>query len=423
MKICDGADWFDPAFVSTILNDIHETPRFHRKQWEFAAILNALRSAGVVTSGAKGISFGSGQELPLYALANQVAEIWATDLYTADSAWPTARTDNIDHVTDFVREGAPFETKRQRIFARSMDMREIEFPDSTFDFAYSSSAVEHIGGWQDFERHLAEVRRVLKPNGVYVMTTDISFGPTTECPGNFKFDPARLEWWLQNSGMSYRPQVDCRIAQHFINTPIPADIACYITPDSGRIHENLFGMLVMAHNITGCHPHTSVLLEMRKAEATKTPVEFLGFSATRDFLLSARQSLATILEEADLHPHPAPWIPASSKHELWATTYMWLGAKARRVRVEVDVEEPGSITLGVNKCHSDRYWEATVHIPEEVHSVSAGVEAEIPLLCQPEYTYAIYGRALPGTRLKNVRVVVEDARKGAPLLVSNVRPI
>ena len=41
-----------------------------------------------------------------------------------------------------------------------MDMRQIEFDDESFDFAYSSSAVEHIGGWDEFRQHLTDVRRV-----------------------------------------------------------------------------------------------------------------------------------------------------------------------------------------------------------------------------------------------------------------------
>ncbi len=410
MKVCDGADWFSDTFSSIIKHELHEVPRFHRKQWEFAAILNALGSAGVVTPTAKGISFGSGQELPIYALANRVAEIWATDLYTADSAWPTARPDSPDLVTDYVRSGAHFATNQDRVFAKSMDMRTIEFPDNHFDFAYSSSAVEHIGGWQDFAQHLAEVRRVLKPGGVYVMTTDISFGPPTACPGNFKFDPAGLEWWLQNSGMDYDPLVDCRIAEHYINTPLPADFACYITPDRGRIQHNLFGMLTMAQNLTGCHPHTSVLLTMRKAPVQARQVTFIGYDETRHFLLKARQSLQSILEESDLYPHPAPWMPESLKAERWATTYMWLGSQPRVAKVRMRLAEAGRVTIGVNKCHSDQYWVPEVHILEDVHTVEANTEFLVPLRLDANYTYALHGRAVDGGTLREIAVHIEDAR-------------
>jgi ubiquinone/menaquinone biosynthesis C-methylase UbiE len=65
---------------------------------------------------------------------------------------------------------------------------EIEFGDNGFDFADSSSVVEHIGGWDEFRRHLSEVKRVLKRGSVYVPTTEISYGNTIEARGNYKFN-------------------------------------------------------------------------------------------------------------------------------------------------------------------------------------------------------------------------------------------
>ena len=422
MKICDGADWFNEGFASIISRELNEVPRFHRKQWEFAAIFEALSKSGAIQPDSIGISFGSGQELPIYALANHVSQIWATDIYTADTAWPTARTADPENVTQFVREGAPFPTNIDRVFAKSMDMCSIEFPDNHFDFAYSSSAVEHIGGWDNFERHLAEVRRVLKPGGIYVMTTDISFGPSTECPGNFKFNPERLEWWLQKSGMAYEPVVDCRVAHHYINTPMPADLACYLTADNGRVQQNLFGTLVMAHCLTGAHPHTSVLLSMKKEKPEIRPVEFIGYQDTMTFLLKARDQLRTILEESTLYPNPAPWMPEDLKSERWATTYMWLGGRARTVRVKIAVDQPGMVTIGVNKAHSDRYWDARVDITETVHAITREAEFDFPLLCDEAFSYAVYGRALPGCKIIHVSVVLDDARAYSPVAMNVSRP-
>lgn len=303
-----------------------------------------------------------------------------------------------------------------------MDMRTIDFPDNHFDFAYSSSAVEHIGGWEDFAQHLSEVRRVLKPGGVYVMTTDISFGPPTECPGNFKFDPAGLEWWLRSSGMDYEPVVDCRITEHYINTPLPADLACYITPDKGRIHHNLFGMLTMAHNLTGCHPHTSVLLQMRKVPARFEKVDFSGYAQTKAFLLQARASLQSILEESDLYPAPAPWMPDNLRSERWATTYMWLGAQSRIAKVRIAIDGAGQVTFGINKCHSDQYWVAEVHVTEDVYPVTNEIELLVPLHLDPKYTYALHGRAIGGASIQEVTVQIADARSFAPIPGVTVTP-
>ena len=45
---------------------------------------------------------------------------------------------------------------------------QIPFPDNTFDYVFTKSAIEHFS---DTDRFLREIRRVLKPNGVVVILT------------------------------------------------------------------------------------------------------------------------------------------------------------------------------------------------------------------------------------------------------------
>ncbi len=156
MKVCDAADWFGTALGPTITSELREVPRLHSKQWEFAMKFNLLREAGVLHADASGLSLGTGRESLIYAIANHVKHVWATDLYTQDAIWADARTVDIDA---FIRGAPPFSTRVDRISAKNMDMRQIEFEDNSFDFAYSSSAVEHIGSWHDFRCHLSEVKR------------------------------------------------------------------------------------------------------------------------------------------------------------------------------------------------------------------------------------------------------------------------
>jgi SAM-dependent methyltransferase len=307
MKVCDIADWFTGELSSVVRSDLHEVPRFHRKQWEFGQKFLALRDAGVLRDDAVGISFGAGRELLLYAVANHVRHLWATDLYNPATAWPDARTHDIDA---FVRADPPFPTRIDRLSARDMDMREIAFPDESFDFAYSSSAVEHIGRWDDFRTHLNEVRRVLKPGGVYVMTTDIIYGPAWEQLGNYKFTPEGLQWWLQESGMHYERLVDCRIAHHRANAPMPADIMPAMTLDGGNDRPNLFNGLLQAQMLMGRHPHSSVILVMRKAPTDSPSVEFPGYEETKAFLYGAREVWEEFAAHSRLGPHPAAYMPA-----------------------------------------------------------------------------------------------------------------
>lgn len=50
---------------------------------------------------------------------------------------------------------------------RVMDMERLEFPDETFDFAYSSLAIHYL---EDWSQTFAEVFRVLKPNSFFLFS-------------------------------------------------------------------------------------------------------------------------------------------------------------------------------------------------------------------------------------------------------------
>lgn len=56
----------------------------------------------------------------------------------------------------------------ERVDLRLMDATRLEFADDTFDLVYSFHALEHI---DDPDLALQEMRRVLKPNGVYCIGT------------------------------------------------------------------------------------------------------------------------------------------------------------------------------------------------------------------------------------------------------------
>lgn len=75
-----------------------------------------------------------------------------------------ADTTGIDLVTQFTLDHAQAAPAK----LLEMDAREMRFEDASFDFIYSFHALEHIAGP---ERALAEMRRVLKPGGHYLIGT------------------------------------------------------------------------------------------------------------------------------------------------------------------------------------------------------------------------------------------------------------
>lgn len=72
-------------------------------------------------------------------------------------------------------ENARLEGVFERIEIRTADMREIPFPDSTFDTIVSSWAVHNLYEAKDREKALREIVRVLKPGG-WLLLRDIKHG-------------------------------------------------------------------------------------------------------------------------------------------------------------------------------------------------------------------------------------------------------
>ena len=60
-----------------------------------------------------------------------------------------------------------------RIDVQNADIRELPFPDASFDVVVSSLVIHNISAAKERERALAEIRRVLKSGG-YFAVIDIS---------------------------------------------------------------------------------------------------------------------------------------------------------------------------------------------------------------------------------------------------------
>ena len=282
-KVCDGADWFDPELLAVIDGDLRELARFHRKQWEFAMILLALRRRGVLRSDAVGLSMGAGKERLLYAIAHNVRRVVATDLYDPGTEWDKARTADPDR---YIKEDKPFPVDDAKLEGLRMDMRSLDFEDATFDFCYSSCAIEHIGGREDFLTHLREAHRVLKPGGVYALTTELHYGPETiDHAHNYYFSAGYVRDLVADSDFAAEPEIDARIAHHRINYPLPANLdrLCFDGPD--RLANRLLGEAPHVQLLLGRHPFTSLSLVLKKEPRARKPALcFSGLEESREFL-------------------------------------------------------------------------------------------------------------------------------------------
>jgi len=216
-KLCDAADWADPRLLAVAREAYGLQPRINPRMWEFTMAYLALARAGMLDGDKHGLTFGSGREPLIFAAASRAASLLATDLYTADSSWDIARTDS---PKDFVLRAAPPGFNASNLEVRSMDMRTVDVPDASVDFCYSISAFEHIGDDPDFLQHLREVRRVLRPGGVYVMTTEVRLGHQTSASrGNYCFAIDHLLRLFQEAGLHPEPHIDMRLSDMAENDP------------------------------------------------------------------------------------------------------------------------------------------------------------------------------------------------------------
>jgi hypothetical protein len=86
---------------------------------------------------------------------------------------------------------------------------------------------------------------------------------------------------------------------------------------------------------------------------------------------------------------------------------MLLGAVPRAVTVRIQTDRPGDISIGINKIHSDALTETVVHEPERTERTTGDIEFRFTIDPEPEWTYAVHGRALNEIVLRNVSVLIE----------------
>lgn len=371
-KICDAADWFDPEVCDIISEELKEPARFHRKQWEFAMIFRSLQSLGMLHPGTLGLSMGGGKERLLYSIARHVKHLVVTDLYDPQTTWDCARTEDPDM---YIKTDKPFDVDDTKIRALRMDMRALDFPDESFDFAYSTCAIEHIGGREDFLQHLNEVHRVLKDGGVYVLTTEFHFGGEVIAdPENFIFSPTYLRDLFLQCRLAPEPRFDARITPHNVNRPLPTQIMnlCYGCEEV--IPHQLFEQIPHVQLLRGRHPFSAALFVLKKSATEERPKDIIfdGFESSKELLDSGVEEYRNTLDSHQVHINPFSALPRRSSRffadhaeffreemnarsgspEVFHSDYFWFGSGFREFEVTLhvhDVTVEGSIELRIHR--------------------------------------------------------------------------
>ena len=182
-KVCCIEDWDNPELQELVPQlqsaSFHEKSKgiltrmpgqIHRKDWEWAMGIIAMRRFGKLNRDCTAIGVGAGKELVLFYLANRLGHVRATDLYNV-KAWESfAPADFPENPEKY----APFPYDKGSLVVSRMDALKLEFPSNSFDVAFSFSSIEHFGG----ENHagalqsVREMARVLKPGGIAAVATE-----------------------------------------------------------------------------------------------------------------------------------------------------------------------------------------------------------------------------------------------------------
>lgn len=162
---------------------IKEAPRYHRKQWEFVYIAQALWERGMLKPGMKGLGFGVGQE-PLVALfASHGCTITATDM-DSNQAQQVGWTQTNQHAGNLARLNAREicgpEDFEELVAFETVDMNHIPPHLHGYDFCWSACCFEHLGSIPQGLEFVKNSLKTLKPGGLAIHTTEFNLSSNTK---------------------------------------------------------------------------------------------------------------------------------------------------------------------------------------------------------------------------------------------------
>jgi hypothetical protein len=184
-ELCKAKDFKNEWFLRWC-KELDESPGFHRKQWEFIFVAQALWERDCLAENKSGLVFAVGTE-PLPALfANYGCRIVATDIFPAigiEKGWNNGQLCfGVEQLN--TRNLCPDEKFRKNVSYRPVDMNEIPDDLSGFDFNWSSCSFEHLGTIEKGFEFLKNQLKTLKPGGWAVHTTEYNISSNDETQDN-----------------------------------------------------------------------------------------------------------------------------------------------------------------------------------------------------------------------------------------------
>jgi SAM-dependent methyltransferase len=173
-ELCKAQDFY-ADWYQRWCNELREKPNFHRKQWEFVYVMQALWERGCIAKGKKGLVFAVGSEPGPSVFANYGCEILATDIFPEQGielGWTAA--DQLCFGVESLNKRQLCDDKllHEKVRYRAVDMNNIPDDLKEFDFTWSSCSFEHLGSIDKGIDFLKNQLKTLKPGGWSVHTTE-----------------------------------------------------------------------------------------------------------------------------------------------------------------------------------------------------------------------------------------------------------
>lgn len=185
-ELCKAKD-YHAAWYLRWCDELNEVPNFHRKQWEYIYIMQALWERGCIAAGKSGLVFAVGNE-PLPAMfAKYDCNILATDIFPEQGiakGWDN--TNQLCFGLDRLNtRGICDDEKFNKLVSyQAVDMNSIPADLTGFDFNWSSCSFEHLGTLDKGFQFLKNQMKTLKPGGWAIHTTEYNISSDDETQEN-----------------------------------------------------------------------------------------------------------------------------------------------------------------------------------------------------------------------------------------------
>lgn len=190
-ELCKAKD-FQTDWYKRWCREIDEPPRFHRKQWEFAYVMQSLWERDCIQAGKQGLVFAVGSEPLPSVFAKYGCTITATDIHPEQGkllGWDNGNQLCFG-VESLNQRGLCDEaTFRKLVSYRAVDMNDIPDDLVNFDFNWSSCSFEHLGSIDKGIKFLNNQLKTLKPGGWAVHTTEFNISSDDQTLDN---DPSTV---------------------------------------------------------------------------------------------------------------------------------------------------------------------------------------------------------------------------------------